>query len=147
MIIVNGGGGGGTGAGGPLEIVTYDPGSVTTVTDTTIDDINAANLAVTFTVPASGSVLIRLSAIAFSGSSGQYVIWALREGTTTIDEARATADSVGQRQNVTFLVTGLTPGAELTYKWAQRNPSGGNANTLFGADGGPAIMEVWAVPL
>lgn len=120
-------------------------------------DVDAANLAVTFTVPASGTVLIILDGHAYlldTGGTPPYrQVWGVREGTTLVSaEAVALHGSPNEeRVQLRLRVSGLTPDDVLTYKWAFRRGSasgvtvgikagGTNTDTQFG----PAIMEVWS---
>lgn len=112
----------------------------------TWEDVDATNMAVTFTVPASGNVLIRLTGVAIVTSAGN-LEWAIREGTTVIKNlvvCNLTSIGTGQQPlavSHAFYLTGLS--GSKTYKWSQRA-----GNTLAGLSYGPtwgdASMEVWA---
>ncbi len=136
-----------------LGYTVYGPateGSKST-TSTTFADCDATNLVVAFSVPASGNVLVRLSAYA-DVSGGRKAYWNLRDsggdiaGTSTF----ATATATGIRCNAVIVKTGLTPGDALSWKWGA-GVSGGATFRTFWSDGTPsdetstpAIMEVWA---
>ena len=137
-----------------LAYVSYNPGSVTdkTTTSTTGADVDATNLAITFTVPPSGSVLFVLTARCYQ-SAGNYYSWMLRTtgganvaGTACMIDGNASDDI---RKTHRFVLTGLTPGASLTYRWGFA-VSAGTAHLLMGDSGalspiaGPAVMEVYA---
>jgi hypothetical protein len=122
---------------------------------TATNDIDATNLALSFTVPSSGKVRIALEATCTSGSTAGYQYWSLRSGTSDVAGSERFAGMPGVtgarwRPHVEIALAGLTPGASLTYKWAFR---GSNANLVIGNVGefangngnyGPAIMEVYA---
>lgn len=146
-----GGGGGGGGASPLLAVTAWDIGTETSdaPAGTSAEDLDASNAVVTFTVPASGAVLVRLSAMAYVSQS--ILMWGLREGSTTVDEMEANetnnANNFITSLSTTFYVAGLTPAASKTYKWMHRKGTGGgSAATRYGATWGAVIMEVWAVP-
>jgi hypothetical protein len=143
--------GGGAGAGTILAIKQYTPGSDSTVhntTSTTSVDADATNLAVTFTVPASGNVVVELNGWSDQNSSG-VGYWQLRDSTTVIAEWRMSSTTYGSgRTAVKALITGLTPAASKTYKWGHRVSAGNQdiyAGPLTGSFG-PAVMIVYAAP-
>jgi hypothetical protein len=127
-------GGGGGGGGGILAALSYSGGSTATVstTSSTMADVDATNLAITFDVPASGKVVVTLNGwLAGAGPSTTYN-WGLRESTTTVADAIVAfaTGSAQFRETVRFLITGLTPGASKTYKWAHRLSSGSNSSGI-----------------
>jgi len=137
-------------SGSPLLASTsYAPGSNTNLTtsSTSVVDVDATNLVLTFTVPASGAVLLRLTG---NHTSGNYPFWCVRNGTTTVSGSISGLSNGAyyDRKTHTAKITGLTPGASLTWKWAWKSTSGiiqlsvGSAGT--DAQYGPAVMEVWA---
>jgi hypothetical protein len=148
------GGGGGGGGSAVIAYVAYEPASLATyaTTSTAFVDADATNLAVTFTVPSNGKVIIRLTALAqIAPASGSNNWWALREGTTTIKQRQAINSQGGLRvTTVPFVVTGLTPGASKTYKWAHRVLSGTTSTFFAGGTttdfAGAALMEVLSLP-
>lgn len=124
-----------------------------TTTSTTLADLDATNAAVTFSAPASGNVLVRLSAGVSPGTTANaYCAWGLREDTTNI--AGGAADSIAARASgspgadpyvgatKTFVLTGISAGLH-TYKWSW-SISAGTA-TLIARAASPAVMEVWAL--
>lgn len=144
----------GSGEGGGLLAVTaYDPSSMATyTTTTTLADMDATNLLVTFTAPDSGNVLIRLTCIAYPNGAGT-LYWGLRSGSTTVIEAKVAADeatNVLDTRIKAFVVTGLTPGNSYTYKWAARHASSSWTNRWGGSGTadlqGAALMEVVTAP-
>jgi len=139
-----------SGGGLALTRKTHDPTSSTDVgtTSTSAVDVSASNLVVTFTVPTSGTVRVTLQAMP-SGPSNANIFWTLREGTTDLAVGRPVAFSTTQvRAHVEFVITGLTPGATKTWKWAHYVNSGtgytsfGGGRTA-GSARGPAVMEVY----
>jgi hypothetical protein len=111
------------------------------------------NIQVAFTAPASGNVLVRLSATAgATNTNSAYQSWAIREGGSTL--IGAVGESIAVRQmdataegllgvSKTFVITGVSGGSHTYIWWAANSASGGtfkaNANT-------PAVMEIWALP-
>lgn len=147
------------GSGGLLALISYSPAvqAVYGTTSSTLADVDATNLAVTFTAPASGKVLIRLTAYCDIAAVGgnPFGYWSLREGAANIAGAggaivrtdSSTAGDDGVR-SMAFLLTGISAGSH-TYKWSYANS---NNSTLFriiaaagGAAIGAAVMEVWQV--
>lgn len=143
---------------GIIACTAYNPGTLVTYSTSTatVADVDATNLAVTFTAPPSGKVLVRLSALAdLSSATSSALYWGLREGSTTLAGlAQAINSRAGlQYSNVVVVVTGLTPGSSHTYKWAfatNGNPgpvghiySGGETDSNHG---GASVLEVHALP-
>ncbi len=146
-----------TGSGGGgfalLARTAYNPGTplVSTATDTTAKDADATNLAATFTVPASGSVRVKLMAVARSATLAgpEGANWLVREGTTTIASTvqRVLAPGNGtmdSRPYYDVVVTGLTPGASLTYKFGHSSTASLSTSVICGGNIGPGVIEVWA---
>lgn len=140
-----------------LAYTSYNPGTKTTTstTSTAGDDVDATNLAVTFTVPPSGRVLVRLSAPVVVNNNASGYWWSLRTtGGANVTGTLRTVYSVTtgvSGPSVALVVTGLTPGALETYRWGH-GVSTNNGSLRYGDDGttsghyGPAVMEVWAAP-
>lgn len=145
-----------SGGGGAslLARKVHNPATATAYTSasTLPTDVDATNLAVSFTVPASGKVRVRLAAAALSAAGGTFY-WSLRSGTTDVPGTERFVSSTNGSIYVTvedIVITGLTPGASVTYKWAFRRQTG-NAYIFCGgteftstAYNGPAVMEVWS---
>lgn len=136
-----------------LAVKSYSPGSTTTVptSSTSLVDVDATNLAVSFVVPDSGSVLVRLSAVCFVNTTGGYLVWGLREGSSNVSGSQLGAgftSAWAAPYSRPVRISGLTPGAAHTWKWAQRagTISEGTVNTRYGGESGPAVMEVWRAP-
>lgn len=144
-------------AGTLLAVVAYNPGALTTVNtvSTTGEDVDAVNLFITFTVPPSGNVLVRLGAGAYVTNAGETYWWVLR---TTVGanvsgtRVHAASDVASLQHHVetTVYITGLTPGASQTYRWGHGTDVG-TGHIRYGDNGsatpwGPAVMEVWSAP-
>jgi hypothetical protein len=83
-------------------------------------DVDATNLAITFTVPASGAVRVVLEGVC-SNNAG-YCFWSLRNGTTNVvtSERLITFSPSPTLYRAEIYLSGLTSGASVTYKWAAR---------------------------
>lgn len=139
--------GGGVAAGSIIGMTAYQPVTDTTVltgTASAITDVDATNLAVTFTVPASGKVLVELECLG-SVSTTTTMHWGLRESTTTIKECQTLNGNLNNiRVKASFVITGLTPAASKTYKWSYRTVTGTLA-MYAGPTFGVATMKVTAL--
>lgn len=138
-------------AGGSLiGYKEYNPGTAATYTWSSGNtDYDTTNLTVTFTVPASGKVILRFQGmLANASAGGQSAYWTARTpGGSNLGFTAVAVASVASilRQDVTFYVTGLTPGASQTVNWGRATSGTGSAFTLYaGGNYGPAIMEVWS---
>lgn len=148
------GGGGGSGGGGVLASKLYNPSTDTVynTTSSTMVDIDATNLAVTFTAPASGAVIVTLSGLASMNATGSIYYWGLR------DAAGLIPDSTLEMYYNTILpfrltgqtkITGLTPGNSYTWKWAWMRAVGTatlnlSAGKQSATSAGPAMIRVEA---
>lgn len=135
-----------------LATKIYNPGVAALYTSSsgTFADMDATNLVVTFTAPASGTVLVSLTAWAQVANSGAVLSWNLRSGSSDVTgTASAVSYAAGsgdieERNNHRFVITGLTPGTSYTYKWGFARTLGtGNVYTKAGGAEGQAVMEVW----
>ena len=145
-------------AGTMIALKQYAPGADGTVLNagaaTTVTDIDATNAAVTFTAPATGNVLVRLSALCTISNPGGIGYWSLRDGSTLKDEAWCLGDGSGSptqpvaaRKTVGLYVAGLTPSTSYTYKWAYRVNNASWTHTIYaGPSYGRLLLEVWAAP-
>lgn len=143
------------GGSGLIGLTTYAPAvsaSMNTA-NTTLTALDATNLSVSFTVPPSGKVLVRLTAEANNVSSPMQ-FWGLLDGGAVVTGSLARIQnhlsSQLTRVSSTVVLTGLTAGAAKSYAWGQKQANGGTVYTYAGNDAsgvGPAIMEVWAVNL
>lgn len=130
--IVAASGGGGSGAGGVIAAKSYAPATQQTYspTSSTYVDMDATNLAVTFTAPSSGKVMIQ-TGIGFSVVGGSLLSLNLREGTTNLSGAQRVAGNVSSSVGVMqgsvspiWVRTGLTSGTSYTYKLGMSRLSG-----------------------
>lgn len=140
-------------AGGLIGINVYHPSTrqLYSTTSATFADVDATNMAVTFTAPASGNVLVRLSAWC-DLATASWFYWALRESTTNLGTPTVVARGSSQGfATIAFYLTGLSAGSH-TYKWAfATDGTSGQAGRIWAGNGnssgqesGPATMEVWA---
>lgn len=112
----------------------------------TLTAIDPANLAVTFTVPASGKVTVDLEAEVTD--AGGVVTWGLIQSGSPLTQTRTRicgpiAAGAGERKHATVLVTGLTAGQTVTLQWATAVSAGGLKMRVGGSEGtngnGPAV--------
>lgn len=150
--------------GGLLAFHAYDPDppSVIDAVTQSFVDVDPTNLAITFTAPASGKVLVELSGYTVIPLDQTSSAWALREGSSRISYGVSVLTSgslpgaISAYTTAEFYISGLTPASVHTYKWAHKssNITGGRKTQLvYGHTGGtdagvlaPAIMKVQAVP-
>lgn len=137
-------------AGSLLAVKSYRPATdvaVATTTSTTSADADATNLAVTFTAPASGKVLVRFTALERNVSSTTAIdYWQVREGTTVLADSWVNEGLIQARvRSVAFYLSGISAGSH-TYKWGHRRAVAGTATMYGGPTFGELVMEVWAVP-
>lgn len=130
---------------GPLAILSYTAGAAYSTSSTTSSDVDATNLAIAFTAPASGKVLVRLGGVGATSGSNASMYWQLREGTTVVKDSFATSATGAPFTTVPFLITGLTPFSAHTYKWGFRVNGAVTGSIYAGAADAPAHMEVWPV--
>jgi hypothetical protein len=135
-----------------LGITTYRPSGSDVVfgaTGASMQDVNAANLSVTFTAPESGSVVVSLNGIAYAVTDDTAsVYWGLRDsgGDVLITQSLVGQGTKKARRTVDISLTGLTPKTVYTYKWAHR--AGATAQDIAHAQGpnfGTSVMQVIAV--
>ena len=135
--------GGGGASTAHLAVKAYAPGSDTSVgttTSTTFVDLDATNAAITFTAPASGNVIVRLTGLQ-SGSGGPY-FWGLREASSNIGTPVRIGDGsvAGSGAVATFYLTGISSGSH-TYKWSHC-VTGSTCGVYGGPTWGQIVMEV-----
>jgi hypothetical protein len=152
----------GGGGGGLLARVQYAPSVLTTYStaSATPSAMDATNLTISFTAPASGDVLVRLSACANQGDlprSGYFCLLDHTTGAQVGDSQYVVGPNTSTftlAVSVPFLVTGLAPGTAYQYDWGFFESSTA-INGIFvlvqGAQGvpgnlysSPAVMEVWS---
>lgn len=133
--------------GEPIARMTYDTAKDVSTTSASFADVDSANLVITFTAPAGGSVYVILEAVAYASSVAYH--WGLRETSSDVagSDVRVLETVAGEAyvRSRVFLgpFTGLS--GSYTWKWSHRVSSGGSTGTLQsgGTTDSPAIMEVW----
>lgn len=135
-------------AGQVLDLKEATASAAYATTTATQADVDATNLVVTFTVPASGVVLIEVEGLSESVSGAGHVL-SIREGSTTLQTAMVGGTAYYGHTRVTFRVTGLTPGASKTYKLGHARLTGSGTATLYtggnaGTSGNAIIRAVAA---
>lgn len=122
-----------------------------TVAGGVTNDVDAANLHVTFVAPATGKVNVLLSAVSFSNDTAQWHQWGVRDvvGGAQWGDWEACGVTTMQTRCLTIIpVTGLTPGQAYDWKWSQkRTGAAGTSTTQYDGPAGPAVMQVQAVNL
>lgn len=144
---------GGSGNVGLLAVFKQSSGTNQTTTSATQADVDATNAAVTFTAPASGNVLVRVTAEAQVSNAVQNAFFGLREGSTDIAGRTFVAQGNATFNSehlicACFYLTGISAGSH-TYKLAYSVNGGasfivrqiGSSATSF-----PVTLEVWACP-
>ena len=141
--------------------VNYAPASVTTYNLGTsgFTALDATNLAVTFTAPDSGNVLVTLSGFVIEGGTGANIWFGLLSAGAIIGPTAQVLNSgmASQGLSVTssHLVTGLTPSVFYTFEWAACadqsgctmgavNNGGSTSANPSNTTGAPATMTVQA---
>jgi hypothetical protein len=142
---------------------SYNPASqsATGTTSSTFADVDASNLAVSFTAPASGSVIVEVSATVYV-AQGYAIDWNLRSGSSdligtnkrmlyqgnaTPSSGTITAADGSSAVTLRCKITGLTPGASLTYKLGHRRSIASGAAAAETRYGGTAAGEAGAALL
>jgi hypothetical protein len=122
--------------------------------------LDTTNLRATFTVPASGRVLVRIQGCVHGATTFPQILLGVMDGSTVVARAapigglKTTAvTSAMVTQEATFTVSGLTPSSSVTWDAAYGveitvastglkygGPNNATANNAFGA----LLFEVWA---
>jgi hypothetical protein len=141
----------------------YDPSSAVTHNTTAalaMTALDTTNLRHTFTVPASGKVLVRLRGVVHGATTFPQILLGVMNGSTVVGRDHATggikttAVATAQlAQEATFIVDGLTPAASLTWDAAYGvetvvastglkygGPNDATTNNAFGG----FLYEIWA---
>jgi hypothetical protein len=144
-----------------LAIVQYAPSTRSTYTSnsTTLAAMDATNLTASFTAPASGAVLIRLTGYVDAPTSAVHTVWGITDHTTTTTLYGVQMYVMGTTSPATYSaaqrITGLTPGTVYQMDWALASDTASSTVTVFvrgltgttagtATQGSPALMEVWA---
>lgn len=139
----------GSGGGGVLASLEFtattgssQSGAYSTASST-MSAVDATNLAVTFTAPSSGKVIVQLQAFQVTGGASTYN-WGVLIGGVVKDEANVTyAVAAQQRETVTLFITGLTSGQSYTAQWGHR-VSFGSSTCYCGNYQDKMSMIVWS---
>lgn len=140
---------------GLLARTSYDPSTLATYTPsyTALTAIDTTNLAVTFTAPSSGAVLVVLEAVVTGESQTMYLGVTDSAGQVghhgAVSYDSSSTNSLQMRQTFSTLVAGLTPGDSYTYYFAAET-NGGNiyagGGSITSGGKGPASISVWEAP-
>ncbi len=141
-----------------LALHAYAPSSIQVYTSGTgsMADVDATNMVVTFTAPASTNVLVRLSAWGDCTTITTDAFWGLREATTNLNVTTRVlrgSNPIDQAYvSATMYLAGISAGSH-TYKWSYgTHNNGADTTRIIIQDGagidkwGPGVMEVWAAP-
>lgn len=142
----------------------YDPATAVTASCATLIAMTAldtTNLRLPFTVPASGTVMVRLKGTIHGATTMPQVLLGVLQGSTVMGRQAPPAALAGTAVATTFvpveacfLVTGLTPGASLTWDAAYSVETivastgikyGGPNNTTANDAFGGFCFEIWQV--
>lgn len=145
-----------------LAGTTYDPAAAVSKVTTgllALTALDTTNLRVTFTVPANGKVLVRLRGNVLGATTFPRILLGVLEGATVRLRMSPMGANTGTplattllEQECVGLVTGLTPGAVLTWDaaygveivLAATNLKYGGPDDATGADAfGGFVFEVW----
>lgn len=142
----------------------YDPASVVTANTTAalaLTALDTTNLRLTFTVPSSGVVMVRMQCVVHGATTFPSILLGVLEGSTVkgrvapIGGLKTTAVATAMvTQEAVFLVTGLTPLTQLVWDAAYGvetlvaatgikygGPNNSTANDAFGG----FCFEIWKV--
>jgi hypothetical protein len=145
-----------------LASANYDPAvavSKSTAALLALTAIDTTNLRLTFTVPPSGKVLVRLKGQVHGATTMPSILLGVLEGATVIGRGAPIGGLVNTAvataivaQEVSFVVSGLTPGASKTWDAAYGvetllastglkygGPNNATANDAFGG----FAFEIW----
>lgn len=148
-----------------LAGTNYDPGtagSVSTASNLAMTAIDTTNLRLNFTVPADGKVLVRMRGTVHGATTFPQILMGVLQSSTVIGRQapvgglKTTALATSQvTQEAMFCVSGLTPGASLTWDAAYgvevliastAIKYGGPNNTTTNDAFGGFSFEVWDMP-
>lgn len=103
-----------------------------------------ADLWVEAVIPASGQVLVVVSAQTANSQPGLYDYWGLMIGEEVVAQARVGLGTTEHRVTARFVIDHLAPGELVRIDVAHRSDRGGSANLFLGPTYGPATIEVWS---
>lgn len=145
-----------------LVAIGYDPATAVSASTAALLPMTAfdtTNLRATFTVPTNGKVLVRMMCTVHGATTYPVILLGVLQGSTIIRRVspigglKATSLATSMvTQEAVFAVTGLTPGASLSWDAAYGvetivastgvkygGPNDSTANNAFGA----FIFEIW----
>jgi len=144
-----------------LGAILYDPAVAVTkgTAASAMAAFDTTNARITFTVPSSGRVLVRIVCVVHGATTFSHILLGVMNGATVVGRVvpigglKSTAVATAMvTQEATFVVPGLTPAASLTWDAAwgietfvtnslikYGGPDNSTANNAFGA----LIFEVW----
>lgn len=130
-----------------LGKTSYTPGSdsdIKSSTSTTLEDVDATNAIVTFTAPASGNVIVDITANAQVTGSQSQLYWGVRESSTNVGAKTFILGIFpqGMRTTARWYITGISAGAH-TYK-AAICVDAQTGHLSGGPTLGPIVLAVWA---
>lgn len=147
-----------------LGAKAYDPAVAVTKATTAalaMTALDTTNLRIAFTVPASGSVLVRLAGVLHGATTFPQILLGVLEGATVRGRVAPVGAPSGTALATTlmpvealFPVTGLTPAANLTWDAAYAVETlvaatglkyGGPNNTVANDAWGAFVFEVWGL--
>lgn len=138
------------GDGDFIGATVYDPVGTTTFTNATTSyaDLDAVNLSVSFVVPSTGKVIVRLTALVETEATNK-AYWGLREGSSNVVGSgqvvwRAANATPYARITAVIPIADLTPGDTKTWKWSAKSSTTDDVYTFGGGGEGPMVMEVHA---
>jgi hypothetical protein len=130
-----------------LDVRTGNLGSNFSTTSTSFVDVSAGNFYLTFTVPASGKVVLRVSQNIEFASTSQQAFMNWREGSTDITGSdfmmtnNANTNPLAGMVSWSCYLTGLSAGTK-TYKLGMRS---GGGSTFFGyTNSSRYTLEAWS---
>lgn len=107
-------------------------------------DIDATNLALSFTTPASGKVALILDGVSGSGAAGQ--CWLVRDGSGVLQAWNIRIGAGGDRRTqIVWYLVGLPPSTAMTWRWGWFRHAGSNPIDMPVGAESPAIMQAWAL--
>lgn len=143
-----------------LAVAQYAPATLAhyTSSSTTLTAMDAAHLSVSFTAPASGNVLITLSAPAAAPTTAVQVFWGLLDHTSSAlygNQAEVHAATTLSCITVRQMISGLTPSTAYQMDWALASSTAGQvvntyaqgvaSTTCAPGQVGPAVMTAEAL--
>lgn len=134
-----------------LTVVRNTTGGTKSSNSVTQADVDATNSVFTFTAPASGNVLIRVTFTGGISTGSQNGLWGLREAAANVygpvdASLGATATATFAIVSATALITGLVAASSHTYKLAFSVTNIAASMSVFQSTADPVTFEVWSAP-